>query len=229
MSGPSAGPGEPPAIDAAPRRPRLRVLVGPGPAAESLAGPLQGDGHEILRPATPGQARQALQQGDCAAAVLDFGGGSPCSGSEAEWLDAAGAAGRFVLAFGEAGRPGPAGGGAVWLGRDETDRGLRDVRGAMAARALAVAVEENERLLAAVMHARRTAHDLAQPLTTILARAQLLQLKLKPDDPNARPIGIICQEAERLVKLSEQFHKLREMMLPPETQELRADRAAQEG
>ncbi|MBI3449444.1 MAG: hypothetical protein HY049_11070 [Acidobacteria bacterium] len=59
--------------------------------------------------------------------------------------------------------------------------------------------------------ARRAAHDLTQPLTTILARAKLLLESVKEEDPSHRPIAIIARESERL---SKSVDRIREA-LPP--------------
>ena len=121
---------------------------------------------------------------------------------------------------------------AVWPSRGRGDRGghlqvdmtiatrstgqiLREVEGAIAARRLARATEEIERLRRTVLFARQTAHDLAQPLTTILARAQLVKNSLKPDDPHMRAVSIICDEADRLAQMMEAFQKLKEMVKGP--------------
>ncbi len=73
------------------------------------------------------------------------------------------------------------------------------------------ALEENARLRDAVSFARTTAHDLAQPLTTIMARSQLLLSKARPDDPSYKPLEVISGEAERLAELIVKFQKLKEM------------------
>jgi len=90
------------------------------------------------------------------------------------------------------------------LTRPEAAAGLREA-------ATVVVSAENERLSRAVLFARQTAHDLAQPLTTILARAQLLRNRLKPEDPSYRAVSIICDEADRLARMVEEFQKLKEM------------------
>lgn len=104
---------------------------------------------------------------------------------------------------------------SVCVPAEDAERALRELRGALALRRLSGAMEEVERLRSAVLHARRTAHDLAQPLTTIMARAQLLAGKLKPDDPHARPLGIICEESEKMASLIEQFQKIKVIAAGP--------------
>ena len=76
---------------------------------------------------------------------------------------------------------------------------------------LDAALRDVERLQQTVAFARTTAHDLAQPLTTILARAQLLMSSMKPEDPHYRAVSIICTEAGRLAEAAGEFSKLKEM------------------
>lgn len=83
---------------------------------------------------------------------------------------------------------------------------------------LDAALKEVERLRQAVAFARTTAHDLAQPLTTILARTQLLMNTIKPEDPHYRVVSIICAESERLANLTGEFSKLKEMAVVPASQ-----------
>jgi PAS domain S-box-containing protein len=45
------------------------------------------------------------------------------------------------------------------------------------------------------------AHELNQPLTSVLLSAEQLQKKMAPDDPYARTIGIIVGEAERMAEI----------------------------
>ena len=77
---------------------------------------------------------------------------------------------------------------------------------------LDAALREIERLKQTVAFARTTAHDLAQPLTTILARTQLLMNAIKPEDPHYRAVSIICAETERLAGVAGEFNKLKEMV-----------------
>jgi signal transduction histidine kinase len=96
----------------------------------------------------------------------------------------------------------------VWI---DSERAMQEVEGALAIRRLEVADREIEDLRRTVLHARRMAHDLAQPLTTVLARSQLLLRNVQPEDPNYRAVAIICREADRLAQLVEQFQTLKEM------------------
>ncbi|HZI95310.1 MAG TPA: histidine kinase dimerization/phospho-acceptor domain-containing protein [Patescibacteria group bacterium] len=95
----------------------------------------------------------------------------------------------------------------------------REVRSSVAVGRMDRALAEIDRLRKAVLFARQTAHELAQPLTTILARAQLLRNALKPDDPHSRAVGIICDEADRLAKMMEEFQKLKVIARPPVSRE----------
>lgn len=153
-----------------------------------------------------------------AAAVSDF----------AQRLDRLpqGAARPFVVGLTERGAPAPSGSGAMnadaWIATSPADRARLEIESGIAIRHFAAARREIGRLRSAVLHARRTAHDLAQPLTTVLARSQLILRKLSPDDPNHRALSILCSEADRLAKTVEAFQTLRELApLPesPQTQE----------
>lgn len=72
-------------------------------------------------------------------------------------------------------------------------------------------MEENRRLQEALSYARETAHELAQPLTTVLARSQLLLTRCAPDDPQRPALETISREATRLADLLERFQRLKEM------------------
>ena len=80
------------------------------------------------------------------------------------------------------------------------------------------ALREVERLRQTVDFARATAHNLAQPLTTILARSQLLMSAMKPEDSHYRALGIICAETERLADAAKEFNKLKAMAAEPAAQ-----------
>jgi len=45
------------------------------------------------------------------------------------------------------------------------------------------------------------AHELNQPLTSVLGYAELLQRRVAPDDPAGRPVAIILREAERMAEV----------------------------
>jgi len=122
----------------------------------------------------------------------------------------------FVLALTHAGEPFEPATLPVdrWIAAQHQDRALREVEGAIASRLLREALDEVDRLRRAILLARHTAHELAQPLTTVLTRAQLLLGKTQEDDPHRRPIAIICQEADRLAQIVERFSQLKVMAGP---------------
>jgi signal transduction histidine kinase len=229
-------------LEAGAAAPSSRVLVAEGPSSLPLVEALRRQGETVV--CADGLAGiEALLAREPApdAIVLDLSGVAPAEapagrsstrksarparpGAGETPRDAtapAAAPGPFVLAL--TADPAHSGGPEMISGVHVTvrvpagdiERALRELRGALAQRRLAEVMEELERLRAAVMHARRTAHDLAQPLTTIMARAQILVGKLKPDDPHARPLGIICEESEKLASLIEQFQKLKSIAAGP--------------
>jgi signal transduction histidine kinase len=102
----------------------------------------------------------------------------------------------------------------VTIGTRDVAQVVREVEWAVAARRLGQSLVEIDRLRKTVLFARHTAHELAQPLTTILARAQLLRTKLKPEDPHLRAVDIICEEADRMARMMEEFQKLKVMSRP---------------
>jgi signal transduction histidine kinase len=59
-----------------------------------------------------------------------------------------------------------------------------------------------------VLHARKACHDLNQPLTVIMARSELLMLKLSPDDPHYPSVAQIHEQAEKMSALIEDLRKL---------------------
>ena len=199
-----------------------RVLTLEYASAESpMAQALSEAGYSVDTVARPGDLAGALERGAYDAIVLDL---SP-RGTAEEVIGAAGDVLAGLQSVPRDGRPAVI---AVWPSRGRGDRAallrvdvtigtrsteqmLREVEGALAARRLAQALEENDRLRRTVVFARQTAHDLAQPLTTILARAQLMRNSLKEGDPHLRSVSIICDEADRLAQMMEAFQKLKEM------------------
>lgn len=102
----------------------------------------------------------------------------------------------------------------LWLD-GEGERLAHELETAVASRRLDAARAEIARLRAALMFARDTAHDLAQPLTTVMARSQMLLSKTDSEHPHHRPLTIISQEAERLAESIEKFQSLKEMVSLP--------------
>ncbi|MGH9870452.1 MAG: histidine kinase dimerization/phospho-acceptor domain-containing protein [Candidatus Polarisedimenticolia bacterium] len=197
-----------------------RVVLLDGPAAPRLAASLTEAGEPVTVAGSPAELARILNVSPVDVIVLDLSDGKK---AQREAIDPRGA---FVLALTRDGKA-PAHAPArpdVCVPVKDLERAVREVRGAAAIRRLSEATLELEQLRIAVTHARRTAHDLAQPLTTILARAQLLAGKLAPGDPSARAVGIICEESERLARLVEEFQKLRELTRRPG---LPADQAGQ--
>ncbi len=159
-----------------------------------------------------------LQTFDAIILDLTAGGLSAAAASAlAERLDRLpqGAARPFVLGLTEGGAPAAGASGPMnadaWIALERSDHARLAIEGGIANRRLAAARREIERLRRAVMHARRTAHDMAQPLTTVLARSQLLLRRAAPGDPNHRALSILCTEADRLARTVEAFQTLREL------------------
>ncbi|HVE83994.1 MAG TPA: PAS domain S-box protein, partial [Myxococcales bacterium] len=61
-------------------------------------------------------------------------------------------------------------------------------------------LEESERNAVIVALAGTAAHELNQPLTSVMGYAELLKRKLKEDDFSFRPVDIIYREAERMAE-----------------------------
>lgn len=59
----------------------------------------------------------------------------------------------------------------------------------------------SERQAVAVELAGVAAHELNQPLTSILGYAELLRRRLADDDANKKPIDVICRETERMASI----------------------------
>lgn len=53
-----------------------------------------------------------------------------------------------------------------------------------------------------------TAHELNQPLTSIMGYAELLEKRLDPDDPNRRGVDVIMNEAERMAEIVKKIGKI---------------------
>ena len=58
-----------------------------------------------------------------------------------------------------------------------------------------------ERQAVAVEFAGAAAHELNQPLTSILGYAEMLRRRLAADDPNRKPADVICRETERMAAI----------------------------
>ena len=62
-------------------------------------------------------------------------------------------------------------------------------------------LEESERNAVIVALAGTAAHELNQPLTSVMGYAELLRRKLKESDFAYRPVDIIYREAERMAEI----------------------------
>jgi signal transduction histidine kinase len=200
------------------------LVLSPGKGASGLARALAGAGYEVITATQASELPDPLEPATHDAVVLDLSAKEVSGRRGAVFAEALGRlqetserlrpAVVVVTATGAPleGVPLPA---DAWAPARDAGQVLREVRAAIALKSLERASAENDGLKAAVGFARHTAHELAQPLTTILARAQLLLGSLEPDDPHYRAISVICREAERLAATAEQFNKLKEMIAPP--------------
>jgi nitrogen-specific signal transduction histidine kinase len=55
---------------------------------------------------------------------------------------------------------------------------------------------------------RRLLHDLSQPLSALQGRAQMLDMKCSPDDPNRKSIQDLAEQSRRAVKLLAELQEL---------------------
>ena len=62
-------------------------------------------------------------------------------------------------------------------------------------------LEESEKNAVIVALAGTAAHELNQPLTSVMGYAELLKRRLKEADPAWRPVDIIHREAERMAEI----------------------------
>ena len=53
-----------------------------------------------------------------------------------------------------------------------------------------------------------TAHELNQPLTSIMGYAELMRKKLSPDDQHYRAVDTILREAERMAEIVRKIGKI---------------------
>lgn len=67
-------------------------------------------------------------------------------------------------------------------------------------------ISEKQALVAEL--AGTTAHELNQPLTSIMGYAELMKRRLPADDPNARSLDIILREAERMAEIVRKIGKI---------------------
>lgn len=69
-------------------------------------------------------------------------------------------------------------------------------------------LEESERNAVIVALAGTAAHELNQPLTSVMGYAELLKRKLKPEELAYRPVEIIYREAERMAEIVRKIGKI---------------------
>jgi len=69
-------------------------------------------------------------------------------------------------------------------------------------------LEAAEKQAVIVELAGTAAHELNQPLTSVMGYAELLKRRLKEDDPSYRPIDIIYREAERMAEIVRKIGKI---------------------
>ncbi|MEW5723518.1 MAG: histidine kinase dimerization/phospho-acceptor domain-containing protein [Thermodesulfobacteriota bacterium] len=60
----------------------------------------------------------------------------------------------------------------------------------------------------AITRARKACHDINQPLTVIMARSELVLLKMGPEDPNRKAMEQIHQQAEKMAGLVEDLRTI---------------------
>jgi PAS domain S-box-containing protein len=69
-------------------------------------------------------------------------------------------------------------------------------------------LHESEKNAVIVALAGTAAHELNQPLTSVMGYAELLKRKLKEEDPAFRPVDIIYREAERMAEIVRRIGKI---------------------
>lgn len=59
-----------------------------------------------------------------------------------------------------------------------------------------------------ITQARKMCHEFNQPLTVLMARSELVLLKMAPEDPNRKAIAQIHEQADKLSSLVEDMRNL---------------------
>ncbi len=67
---------------------------------------------------------------------------------------------------------------------------------------------ESEKNAVVVALAGTAAHELNQPLTSVMGYAELLKRRLKDDDPSAKSVDVIYREAERMAEIVRKIGKI---------------------
>ncbi len=102
----------------------------------------------------------------------------------------------------------PRSGSSKWA--DEEASGLPDLVGRVSINAASSgesAFGDLALMRRSIEAARVAAHDLSQPLTTIVARSRLLLEAMNREEPDYRPVSIISQEADRLASTLERMNE----------------------
>jgi signal transduction histidine kinase len=69
-------------------------------------------------------------------------------------------------------------------------------------------VRNHEKGVALAQLAGATAHELNQPLTVMIAYADMLRLKLGPDSPLLATVDVLAQQAERMAEIVRQVGRI---------------------
>jgi signal transduction histidine kinase len=69
-------------------------------------------------------------------------------------------------------------------------------------------LEQTEKTAVIAELAGTAAHELNQPLTSIMGYAELLRRRLRDEDPNVKAIDIIYREAERMAEIVRKIGKI---------------------
>ena len=205
---------------ASPQRVQILILDPDEERGRSAGEALSSCGFPALSAGRLAAALDSFRPGSVSVLVIERGATRPAPrGGAAAALDAAQIArlrqmcgAPLVIEWdggGEGAEPEPR---APWA--EESIRGLPSLVGRVALHAAEsnqIPSGEMETILSVVREAQAAAHDLSQPLTTILARAQLLLAKMPENDPLYRPLSIIAQEAERLAQTVQRLQVLRQI------------------
>jgi signal transduction histidine kinase len=69
-------------------------------------------------------------------------------------------------------------------------------------------LQQTEKAAVVAELAGTAAHELNQPLTSIMGYAELLRRRIKEDDPNSKHVDIIYREAERMAEVVRKIGKI---------------------
>ncbi|MBF0528872.1 MAG: hypothetical protein HQK55_06315 [Deltaproteobacteria bacterium] len=68
-------------------------------------------------------------------------------------------------------------------------------------------------LTGTIDQARKIMHDMNQPLTVIMARSELMMLKIPPDSPHRKAVEQIHQQGEKLASLIDDLRTILRSLL----------------